>query len=87
MDLVDRREFRILQKRGDGEPPIARDCLRVVMAAVTDVEPGAFASGNSPAEEAVGQAAEADRADDLDAAHSILRMMMSWSAWLPTMKS
>ena len=76
-------------QRRDRQPPVAGNRFRIVLAAETDVEPRAFADADpaAPAEEAMGQLAEADGANDLDAAHSVFRMMMSSSAWLPTMKS
>ena len=71
------------------QPAVAGDRLAIVVAAVADVEARAFADRNAaaPAEEAVRQPAQADRADDLDVAHSAFLMMMSSSAWLPTMNS
>ena len=75
------------QNRGDRAAAIFVDRRAVVAAAVTDVEPGELAGRDAaaPAEEAVRDAAERRRADDLDVAHSSLRMMMSSSAWPPTM--
>ena len=88
MDLVDRRQLRIGKQGGDGEAAVAGDRLGVVAAAKADVQARAFADRDAaaPAEEAVRKLAEADRADDLDG-QRIFLMMMSSSAWLPTMKS
>ena len=88
MDLVDCRKLGAWQKRCDGETAVAGDRLAIVVAAVSDVEARAFADRNpaAPAEEAVGQAAQADRAGDLDAQSAFL-MMISSSAWFPTMNA
>ena len=88
MDLVDRRKFGVGVYRSDGEAAVAGDRLGVVVAAKADVESGALSDGDAAAaaEEAVRELAQTDRADDLDG-QRIFRMMMSSSAWLPTMKS
>jgi hypothetical protein len=82
MDLVDGYQLGVRVERGDGQPAVAGNCLAVIVAAEADVETGALADGNtSPAaEEAVGEPAEANGADDLDSTHSSFRMMMSSSA-------
>ena len=89
MDLVHGRELGAGQHRGDRAPAVLVDRGAVVVAAVADVEPGELAGRNAAAapEEAVREAAEARRANDFDAAHSACRMMMSSSAWSPTMNS
>src|SRR6185437_16308279 len=89
MNLVDRRELGLGQDGGDGEASIAGNRLAIVIAAIADVEPRAFTDRNSAAasEESMRELAKADRPDDFHAAHSIFRMMMSSSAWLPTMNS
>ena len=88
MDLVDGRKLRFGEQRGNGEAPVAGDRLAVVVAAEADVEPGAVADGDTAtaSKEAVRELAEADGADYLDC-QRIFLMMMSSSAWLPTMKS
>ena len=88
MDLVDGRKLRFGEQRGNGEAPVAGDRLAVVVAAEADVEPGALADRDATAatEEAVRELAEAEGADHLDG-QRIFLMMMSSSAWLPTMKS
>ena len=88
MDLVDCCERGIGQERGDGKATVAGNRVGLVFAAIADIEARAFANryAPAPAEEAVGKAAKADRPDDLDAQRSFL-MMMSSSAWLPTMKA
>jgi len=88
VDLMDGGEFGVGQQSGNGEAAVAGDRLAVVTAAIADVEPGAFADRDAaaPAEEAVRELAEADGANDLDG-QRIFLMMMSSSAWLPTMKS
>jgi hypothetical protein len=82
MNLVDGRQFGFGKKCGDGEPAVAGNRFGIVVASKAHVEPGAFADGHSaaPAKEAVREAPEANRSDDLDVAHSIFRMMMSSSA-------
>ena len=88
MDLVDGRKLGFRQQRGNGEAAVAGDRLAVVVAAEADVEPGAFADRDAAtaSKEAVRELAEADGADHLDG-QRIFLMMMSSSAWLPTMKS
>ena len=88
MDLVDRRKFGVGVYRSDSEAAVAGDRLRVVVAAKADVESGALADGDAaaPAEEAVRELAQTDRADDVDG-QRIFRIMTSSSAWVPTMKS
>ena len=60
--------------RGDRAAPVLVDRLAVVAAAIADVEAGKLAGRHAalPPEEAVGQRAEARRANDLDPAHSDL---------------
>ena len=89
MDLVHGGERRRRRQSRNGQPPILVDRGPLVIASVTDVEAGKRSGRDSAAaaEEAVRQAAEGHGPDDLDLAHSALRMMMSSSAWLPTMKS
>src|SRR5260221_10445267 len=88
MDLMDSGEFGVGKQRGDGEAAVAGNRLAVVIAAVPDVEPSAFPDRHAAAasKEAVRELAEADGADHLDG-QRIFLMMMSSSAWLPTMKS
>ena len=88
MDLVNGGKLRVRVDRRDGEAAVAGDRLAVVIAAEADVEARAFADRNAAAapEEAVREPAQADRASDLDG-QRIFLMMMSSSAWLPTMKS
>ena len=88
MDLMDRCELGLGQDCGNGQAPVARDRFAVVPAAVADVQPRAFADRHpaATAKEAVREPVEADGADDLDGQRTFL-MMMSSSAWLPTMKS
>ena len=90
MDLVDGDELGAGKQRRDGRWRLVGDRLRVVVAAVADIEPRAFADRHSAAasEEAMRELAQAVRADDFDAPLTAsFRMMMSSSAWLPTMKS
>jgi hypothetical protein len=88
MNLVNGGKRGVRVDCGDGETTVAGDRLAVVIAAVADVEAGAFADRNAAAapEEAVRELAEADGASDLDGQRVFL-MMMSSSAWLPTMNS
>jgi hypothetical protein len=89
VDLMDRDQLGARVERGHGAASVLVDRATIVIAAVPDIEPGQFASGYAPAptEKAVRQAAEAPGAADVDIAHRISRMMMSSSAWFPTMKS
>ena len=87
MDLMDGRKARIGQHGRDGASPILRDQLGIVAAAVADIQAPHFAPGNpaAPAEEAVRDRSQHLRAEDIDLAHTQARMMMSSSAWFPTM--
>jgi len=89
VDLVDGRKLGLGEKRGDREPAVAFDGLAVVIATEADVETraGADRHAAAPPQKAVRELAEADRAGNLDAVQMSFRMMMSSSAWLPTMKS
>jgi hypothetical protein len=79
---MDGGEFGFGENRRNGEPAIAGDRFRIVVAPEADIEPGAFADGHSaaPPKEPMRELSQANRADDLDVAHSIFRMMMSSSA-------
>ena len=89
MDLVEGRQLGPRKHRRDGETPVLVDGGAIVIASVADVEAPQLPHRHAaaPAEESMRAVAERDRADDLDLAHSVFRMMMSSSAWLPTMKS
>jgi len=89
MDLVNRYQLGIRQHRGYRSLAILEDRCAVVIASVTDIQAGDIPRRNAaaPTEEPVRNRAEARRADGLDADHSAFTMMMSSSAWLPTMKS
>jgi hypothetical protein len=89
VDLVNGREFGSREHGVDGAAAVLVDGGAVVVAAVADVETGELAARYSapPPEEAVRDAAEHRRADDLHGAHSSFFMMMSSSAWSPTMKA
>jgi hypothetical protein len=89
MHLVDRRELGAFEQGGNGKTPVLVDRGALVIAPVTDVEARKRArrSPSTASQEAVRQTAERDGADHFDRAHSAFRMMMSSSAWLPTMKS
>jgi len=89
MNLVNGRERSFGEDRGDSEAAITLDCLAVVTASETDVQPFADTDGNAPAssKEAMRQLTKANRPNDFDAAQSTFRMMMSSSACFPTMKS
>ena len=87
MDLVDGDEPGAGRDRLDRAAAILGDGVAVVVRAEADIEAGADALRHAaaPAEKAVRDVAQHRRADDFDA-HSFSRMMMSSSAWLPTMK-
>jgi hypothetical protein len=89
MDLVDRDQLGARRERGDGAAAVLVDRGTLVIAAVADIEPRQFTFRHAPAppEKSVRQATEAAGATDFDGAHSVSRMMMSSSAWFPTMKS
>ena len=86
-------EFGAGEDRGDRAPPVLIDRGAIVVAAVADVEAGKVAGRDAAAaaEEAVREIAQRRRADHLEGglpwAHNIFRMMMSSSAWLPTMNA
>ena len=88
MHLVNGGELRARKQRVDRSPPVLGDRIAVVLAPVADVKardlPDRYAT--PPAEEPVRQGVERRCADDLDR-HSGSLMMMSSSAWVPTMKS
>lgn len=88
MNLVDGRQLRIGKQSGNGKAAVAGNRLGVVAAAIADVQARAVSDRDAapPAEKAVRKLTKADRADNLDAQRVFL-MIMSSSAWLPTMKS
>ena len=88
MDLVDRDQGRARRQGGDRAPAVFLDGGAIVVGAETDVEAGIGPRRHAAlaAEKAVRDAGQRARADDFDA-HSFSRMMMSSSAWLPTMKA
>jgi hypothetical protein len=82
VDLMDRRKVCFGKHGVNRQPAILLDCCAVVVAAVADVQPSDLPDRHTAAapEEPVRNCTEARRADDLDAAHSVFRMMMSSSA-------
>ena len=83
---MDGCQLRLWKDRRNRPPPVLRDQLGIVAAAVANVESPHLAFGNSAAttEESMGHCQYVG-AKDVDLAHTQARMMMSSSAWLPTM--
>ena len=89
MDLVDSCKFSVREDRTNCKATITCNRFAIVAAAIADIETSHVADRDpaAPAKEAMGKLPEAYRADHLHLVHSFFRMMMSSSAWFPTMKS
>ena len=79
---MDRGKVGLREHRGDCAAPVLLNRGAVVIATVTDVETFELAARNASttAEKAVRNIAERAGPNDLDAAQSTFRMMMSSSA-------
>jgi hypothetical protein len=87
VNLVDARQRSARQHRIGRHSAIGLDRDRIVAAAKTAIEAGYFPPRNAalPAEKSMSDAAQRRRSDNVQG-HSVSRITMSSSAWLPTMK-